>query len=206
METSDLCALMRPYFDRLESAVLAIAAERNDELVRDIFQGKRWHLTLVEGAAKAGRDPFKAIPDDHEIEVSCSGLAMLWCISGYAALTFDLVRAARNSTGRLLDVGPLFDGAKWMLTLAEQLCKDDVDWPKHRYCPSAQATGDPYEAIDRIFYGAVSWILLHEIAHVHYRHKTDLLSIRHGASRKGSRSVCYPVDFRQAANFREKRI
>jgi len=35
---SDLCALMRPYFDRLESAVLAIAAERNDELIRDIFQ------------------------------------------------------------------------------------------------------------------------------------------------------------------------
>jgi hypothetical protein len=53
---SDLCALMRPYFDRLESAVLAIAAERNDELIRDIFQNERWHLSLVEGAPKAGRN------------------------------------------------------------------------------------------------------------------------------------------------------
>jgi hypothetical protein len=128
-----------------------------------------------EGAPKARRDPFKAIPGDREIEVSCSGLAMLWCMAAYGALTFDLVRDARHSGGGLVDVGPLFHGAEWMLTLAETLCKDDINWPTGRHRPNANQSGEPYETIDRLFYGAVSWILLHEIAHVHYRHRTDLL-------------------------------
>jgi hypothetical protein len=68
---------MAPFFARIESGVLATAAERKDELIKDIFQGQRWYLTLVEGAVKAGVDPCKAIPVDREIEVSCSGLAML---------------------------------------------------------------------------------------------------------------------------------
>jgi hypothetical protein len=172
---SDLCALMHPYFDHLERAVLAIAAERNDALIQHIFQGERWHLTLVEGAVQAGHDPFKAIPDHRQIEVSCSGLAMLWCVAAYGALTFDLVRGAKDLPGGLIDVGPLFRGAEWMLALAEQLRTVDMNWPADRYRPNVDDLEEPFQTITRLFYGAVSWILLHEIAHVYYRHRTDLV-------------------------------
>jgi len=167
--------LMDPYFARLEQGLLAIAPERNDELVREIFKSSKWHLTAVKGAPVAGVAPFKAVPEDRDIEVSSSGLAMLWCISAYAALTLDLVKSAQGRYGGETNVGNLFSKMKGFVDYATELRTHDKEWPHVLYRPDPNATGEPFETIDRIFLGAASWILLHEIAHVHFQHETNLL-------------------------------
>lgn len=45
--------LMGPYFDRIEQALLAIAPERNDELVSAIFKRELWNLTAIKGSPVA---------------------------------------------------------------------------------------------------------------------------------------------------------
>jgi hypothetical protein len=166
---------MAPYFARLEEALLAIAAERNDELIREILKNESWRLVDVKGAPIAGVDPFEAIPENREIRISFSGLAMLWCIAVYAALTLDVVKSAHGQLGGEIDMGALFSRAQGYIQYAEQLRTHDVDWPDSLYRPDPAQSGEPYKTIDRIFYGAVSWILLHEIAHVHFQHKMNLL-------------------------------
>jgi hypothetical protein len=166
---------MAPYFARLEQGMLAIAPERNDELILDIFQGQTWHLTNVSGAPVAGVAPFNAVPKEHEIEVSSSGLAMLWCVSAYAALTLDLVRSTQSQRWGETDVTSLFSKMMGFLNYATHLTTHDADWPETLYRPDATARGEPYESINRTFFGAASWILLHEVAHIHLQHEIDLL-------------------------------
>lgn len=171
----DTAQLMAPYFARLEGALHAIAPERNDELVREIFKSEIWHLTAVSGASVAGVAPFKAVPKDRDIQASSSGLAMLWCISAYAALTLDLVKSACGQHGGETNVGCLFSRMKGFLDYATCLRTHDEEWPHGLHQPDPDVKGEPFETINRIFLGAGSWILLHEIAHVHFQHETNLL-------------------------------
>jgi peptidase U49-like protein len=166
--------LMSPYFRRIEQALLAVAPERNDELVSAIFKNKLWHLTATDGSPVAGFDPFKAYPTDKNIQVSYAGLAMLWCLAVYAALTLDVARAAHGLSGQI-DVSKIFGKAQRFLDYATVLRTHDKDWPPELYAPVQGKAGEPFETIDRIFFGAVSWMLLHEIAHVHFQHEEGLL-------------------------------
>jgi hypothetical protein len=153
----------------------AIAPERSDELVREIFKGEKWHLRAVSGAPVAGVQPFEAVPEDRVIKVSSSGLAMLWCISAYAALTLDTVNSAGDQHGGETDVGNLFSRLKGYLDYAEYLGTHYKEWPQGLYQPNPDAKGEPFETIDRILLGAGSWILLHEIAYVYFQHKKNVL-------------------------------
>lgn len=167
--------LMEPHFRRLEEAVLAIAPERVDELVSNIFKGKRWRLEARAGAPVAGVNPFVAHPPDKIIEVTYGGLAMVWCLSVYAALTLDLVVHVDGQQGGQVDVGSLFGRLQPFLDYATQLRTHDEDWPAGLPAPVDGRPDEPYAMVERIFYGALSWILLHEIAHVHLQHRDDLL-------------------------------
>ncbi len=102
---------------------------------------------------------------------------MLWCISAHAALTLDLVKSAGGQHGGETNVGDLFSRTKGFLDYATCLRTHDKDWPHGLYQPDPDRKGEPFETIDRIFLGAVSWILLHEIAHVHFQHETNLLPL-----------------------------
>jgi len=167
--------LMEPYFRRLEEAVLSIAPERVDELVSTIFKGKHWRLDARAGAPIAGINPFVAHPPDKKIEVTYGGLAMIWCLSVYAALALDLVVHVDGQQGGQVDVGPLFGPVQPFLDYATRLRTHDEDWPADLPTPVDGLPDEPYAKVERIFYGAVSWILLHEIAHVHLQHRDDLL-------------------------------
>jgi len=172
---ADTAQLMSPYFDRIEQALLAIAPERNDELVSAIFKRELWNLTAIKGSPVAGFNPFTAYPSEKNIKVSYGGLAMIWCLAMYAALTLDVVKLAQGRISGEINVNKIFGNAQGFLRYATQLRTHDVDWPPQLYAPEEDRTGEPFETINRIFYGAVSWILLHEIAHVHFQHKADLL-------------------------------
>lgn len=174
---TDTISLMAPYFARLEKAVLSIAPEQNDELVRDIFTNQNWNLTLVKGDPVAGINPFNALPEDKDIEVSSSGLAMLWCVSAYAALTLDIIKSGVGSRDGETNVGDLISRMQKYIDYATTLRTNDVDWPDGLYRPDPLAEGHPFEIIDRIFFGAAGWILLHEIAHVHFKHEKHILPV-----------------------------
>ena len=167
--------IMDPYFRRIEQALLAMAPERNNELVSAIFKKEQWQLTAKTGAPVAGINPFIAYPSDKKIELSYAGLAMVWCLAVYGALTLDVVLNGHGQQGGQTNVGAIFGETQGFLDYATLLRTHDADWPAGLYVPAEGRVGEPFEKIDRIFFGAVSWVLLHEIAHLHFQHKADLL-------------------------------
>ncbi|MGA8320923.1 MAG: phage exclusion protein Lit family protein [Xanthobacteraceae bacterium] len=140
--------------------------------MNEILRREKWQLLATAGAPVGGANPFTAYPEDKRIEVLYSGFAMIWCLAVYAALVLHVVRQADGRHGGQIDVGPIFKPAPKYLEYATVLRTRDEDWPAE--LPVRQA-GEPFQTIDRIFFGAASWILLHEIAHVHFRHKLHLL-------------------------------
>jgi Peptidase U49 len=173
----DTVQLMAPYLARLEHALLAIAPERNDELVREVFKGRKWHLTAVSGAPVAGIAPFKAVLTNMDIEVSSSGLAMLWCISASAGLALDVVKSANSQRGGEINVGAVFSKMQPFINHAMKLRTHDVQWPDDLQRRNPASRVEPFETIDRIVFGAASWILLHEVAHIHFQHESNLLPV-----------------------------
>jgi hypothetical protein len=169
--------VMHPYFLQIEEAVLNAAPERIDELVARIFRRERWALIARVGAPVGGINPFEAFPNDQRIELSYTGLAMVWCIAVYAGLALDIVREARGRLVGPIDVRNLFGGARRYLKYATELRTLERDWPRGLYVPRLNRLGQPFQTIDGLFFGAVSWLLLHEIAHVHFQHPRNLLPI-----------------------------
>jgi hypothetical protein len=47
-----------------------------------------------------------------------------------------------------------------------------VDWPDDLPVPDLSKTNDPWNRINNVFFGAVGWIILHEIGHVYKDHQS----------------------------------
>ena len=142
-----------------------------------IFRTQQWQLVARAGAPVAGINPFEAFPADNRIEISYTGLAMVWCMAVYAGLALDVVREARGQVAGRTDVTEIFRKTRPYLAYATALRTHEHDWPNELYAPNLNELGEPFQTINGLFFGAVSWLLLHEIAHVHFQHPGNLLPL-----------------------------
>lgn len=149
-----------------------IAPERGPSLAADIFGEGRWELRPSTTAAN-----FYAIPADRAIYLSYAGLASLWSLAYAAFHVADSAsrkqRAASDSSRTQIDIGE--ESSKLKLKdyvhYSAELFKGDQNWPVQLSQPNANAPFDtPDGRVNNLFFGALSWIILHEIAHIHHKH------------------------------------
>lgn len=171
LPANDTAVLMEPYFQLLGGNPLNIAPERAAELIADVFKGARWNLIAEKGAPPGGVQPFMADPVGKAIMVSYSGLAMVWCMARYAVLVLDIIKAARGVIEGPVDIGSEMRKLRGLLEYAETLRQADLPWPSGLTPPDIAAS-DQAE-INNVFFGAVAWILLHEVGHVYLQHQVE---------------------------------
>lgn len=146
-----------------------VAPERADRLASEVLGTDKWELrpSKTEGN-------FYAVVEDRAIYLSFAGLASLWCFAFVAYCVIDITsRAARDPEFKEKQVD---FSACWAelnlsayLDYARRLIKVDESWPEDLALPVPEATPDSVEGrVNNLFFGALSWILLHEIAHVHH--------------------------------------
>ena len=148
-----------------------IAPERGAALAADIFGSGRWELRPSQTEAN-----FYAVPPDKAIYLTYAGLASLWCIA-YAAFHVADVSSRRQRESRApgeVEINIAEECALLRISqhieYAEALFRADQDWPDHLTPPHPSPDFSSAEGrVHNIFYGALSWILLHEIAHVHHK-------------------------------------
>jgi hypothetical protein len=152
-----------------------IAPERGRELASEIFAKARWQLTTMDGSAN-----FHAYPNETRVAATHAGLASLWCVS-YAAFHISDV-ASRSQRGvdkaaTHIDIGDHY--AKMQigehLDYACCLFRSDLEWPTNIEPPEINSKFETSEwRVNNLFFGALSWVLLHEIGHVHLKHEKDI--------------------------------
>lgn len=149
-----------------------IAPERAQELATEVLKGGNWTVQPCGGPAN-----FYAIVPDQSIHASWAGLASLWCLSHaiYCAIHLGSSAARDPRTkGRQLDFGEAWVALDLgdHVAFAESLCRVDTHWPNHLRRPDATASAESVEGrINNLFFGALSWILLHEVGHVTKDHQ-----------------------------------
>jgi hypothetical protein len=169
--------LMEPFAKHLMGTPVAIAPERKHELWEDVVRREKWTFELHEGRAD-----YFADTGDHVVAATYAGLAALWCLAYMSYQMMDLLGTAQQIHGGRKDSPPAVDiGGEWKrlnlkayLDYAEQLMVADAPWPEGLEQPNARA---PFRSvpgrINNTFLGAVAFILLHEVAHVHHRDVND---------------------------------
>jgi hypothetical protein len=146
-----------------------IAPEKARLLAEEVFGTDAWEVRASRTAAN-----FYAVVQERAIYLSFAGLASLWCLSFAAYCVIDLgSRAAREPDleGNQIDIGACWArmnlGA--YVEYARRLVRADEPWPEDLCEPVSDAALESVEGrINNLFFGALSWVLLHEIAHVHH--------------------------------------
>jgi Peptidase U49 len=147
-----------------------IAPERGEKLAAEIFGSGKWELCPSQTEAN-----FYAMPCKKAIYLSYAGLASLWCIAYAAYHVTDIAsrcQRAPKAAGQIeINITSKLAARKISeyIAYAKALFQADQNWPD--YLTQAQPSPDsdtPEDHINNVFYGALSWILLHEIAHVHH--------------------------------------
>jgi hypothetical protein len=162
--------ITEPFFRFAARAPLNIAPERGEELASEISGSDKWQLLPSETEAN-----FYAVVPDGAIYLSYAGLASLWCIAYAAFHVADIAsrsqRAAKQPGQTNIDITADFEALKIRehIEYARALYKADLDWPDHLPPPpTSPRFNTPEGRVNNVFYGALSWILLHEISHVHH--------------------------------------
>jgi SAM-dependent methyltransferase len=155
-----------------------IAPERAQKLATEVFGTDDWTIRASETEAN-----FYAVVEDKAVYLSYAGLASLWCVARVAYDVMDMSsRAARRSDALKYESIDL--GAAWAernlgtyIEYARHLISTDEFWPLSLEVPNPTAAADtPQGRINNLFFGALSWIILHEIGHVHYGHEKIAIS------------------------------
>lgn len=161
---------MAPLFKLAARAPMNIAPERQEELKNRVFKGAIWPLYASEGPAS-----FSAIPEDKAVYASWAGQASLWCLSYASFQIMDIAtKVARSSnfaSDGPVDFGEIFAGLKISehVRFAKSLFRTDQAWPSALYRPmSKPKEGSEAWLVDNLYLGALAWILLHEVGHVHH--------------------------------------
>ncbi|ODS02275.1 hypothetical protein AUC71_16190 [Methyloceanibacter marginalis] len=147
---------------------LNIAPEQGSKLQSEIFGSSKWNIKPSQTAAN-----FYAVPQDRTIFLSYAGLASLWCVAYAAFHVANLVSQAQRSAEAeqtQIDIGREFASLKIgaYITYAEDLFRKDQEWPATISQPQIDVAFDSSEGrVNNVFFGALSWILLHEIAHIY---------------------------------------
>jgi hypothetical protein len=171
----DTRTLMEPLFQFAKRTPFKIAPERGHDLGNEIFTKARWHLTAMGGQAN-----FHAYPCEARIAATYAGLASLWCLS-YVAFHVSHVasiyqREPRKS-GTHIDIGEYYAKIQVNahLDYASSLFRVDSEWPDNIKSPDVCAEfKTPEGRVNNLFFGALSWVILHEIGHIHLKHEKDI--------------------------------
>jgi hypothetical protein len=164
--------IMLPYFENVRKAPFNIAPERKDELAKDIFGRDKWELRASKTEAN-----FYAVVEDRAIYVAYAGMASLWSLSYAAHHLMEVAKSAqrieRSSSVAGFDVSNAVGeiGVGNYISFARKLIHKDIAWGHAVKEPNSAALFDTVDGrINNIFYGALSFIILHEIGHVHMKH------------------------------------
>ena len=161
-------------FEFARRAPFNIAPERAHQLAEEIFGSGKWIMTPAEGDAS-----FYAVPEEARICLTYAGLASLWCVAYAAFRIADIASRQQRSTeskdSTHFDIGEY--GAAMRLgehlAYARALFHADSAWPVNLTSPNPGVRADsPEGRVNNVFLGALSWIMLHEIAHVHHKHES----------------------------------
>ena len=168
----DTHTLMEPLFKYANRTPLNIAPERGQALADEIFKTARWKLTAMDGKAN-----FHAYPQEARVSATHAGLASLWCLSFVAFHLTDIASRRQRSTDRSeqhIDIGEscaLLRLGEY-LAYARSLFRGDREWPEPLQLPDVNALFDSEAGrVNNVFFGALAWVLLHEIGHVHLKHE-----------------------------------
>ncbi|GEP60426.1 phage exclusion protein Lit family protein [Reyranella soli] len=199
-----------PLFKFAARAPFNIAPERGAELAADIFGTGKWELRPSGTEAN-----FYAVPPDKAIYLSYAGLASLWCISYAAFNVADVasrLQRAPKAPGQMeINIGQEYALRKIPAHIAysKALFRQDQDWPDDLPQPQPSAGLDTSEGrVNNAFYGALSWIILHEIAHVHHGDEKLLpasLLVRQ-EYRADDFATCWILDNAGSGLYREFRV
>ncbi len=147
-----------------------IAPKQGEQLATNIFGDRKWRIEPGNGKAN-----FEAVPSKATIILHYSGLASLWCTSYAAFHIMDVAsraqRAADYNISQHIDIGKECQelNVNKHVNYAKSLFAADSPWPNELNMPNPSAPLDSKEGrINNVFFGALSWILLHEIAHVYH--------------------------------------
>jgi len=149
-----------------------IAPERAEDLAR-MFGSGEWSMT-----AHGSKAEFWARVDQKAIHVTWAGLASLWCLA-HVALAITQLGSMASRSARTKDATAVDFGREWhelnllaYVDYAKRLIRADESWPIGLDLPNAQAPASSTAGrLNNLFFGALSWILLHEIGHVHHGHE-----------------------------------
>lgn len=148
-----------------------VAPEKSKALAREVFGTDDWELRPSRTEAN-----FYAVVNDKAIYLSFAGLASLWCVAFTGYCVMDITsRAARDLEfkGKQIDFGACWAqlNLSGYVDYAKRLFHSDENWPEGLCRPIFDADLESVEGrVNNLFFGALSWIQLHEIAHVHHGH------------------------------------
>jgi hypothetical protein len=163
-------AVMEPMYSLVSKAVFHIAPERATELSENVFSTGEWALkeSTVNGSW------FCAIPQEKTLHISPAGLASIWSLSFVAMrLSAAAVRARRQThPSGALSFSLNDDEFGQFLAFSTSLFKSDRSWPELLPRPKGdEPLSSEIGRATNLFLGATSWVVLHEIAHVHHGHE-----------------------------------
>ena len=164
--------LMAPFIPAISATVFAVAPERAQELVDDVFDKVPWTILF---AAKDDKDTFIAHPTQKLIEARFSGLLSLWAVANAALLFANEMMIAVRQGKDTIDANPQSPAgeAQAYIAVARDLIRAPVvAWPASLSEPDINAElGSHSWYVNQLFLAATAWILLHEVAHVHLAHE-----------------------------------
>lgn len=152
-----------------------VAPERANALANKVFGGGDWSLTPYDANAS-----FSATVADKTIYATWAGLGSLWCVAYVAFCAMQLGSTASRDTVTK-EAASVDFGKQWhdlnlqgYVDYARRLVHKDENWPVGLELPGIRASGSFEGTVNNLFFGALSWILLHEIGHVHHEHEALL--------------------------------
>jgi hypothetical protein len=168
---------------RMSAGVPArIAPERENELIGEVLKYQKWALDLAEGNAQ-----FYAIVPDKKVCLTSSGLAVLWNIAFVAFSIADASTRARQraqenqksgiSNSAIFDLTNFWkdEGLGDRIAYAKKLYHVDSPWPSSIPLPPIDSNATDFDKkVTELFLGALSWLMLHEIGHIHLDHERDI--------------------------------
>lgn len=169
MASTTTGAAMEWLFKMAQRAPMNIAPERQDELASEIFGAEKWTISWSDQPAN-----FFAVPQDKAIYLTAAGQASLWCLAYTAFHVMDIASRSQRATGfdrqSVLDIGEYCAALHLgeYIAFARSLFHADRPWPDNLETPLESPKEDSNEwRINNVYLGALSWILLHEVAHVY---------------------------------------
>jgi hypothetical protein len=174
----DAQRLTEGFIADITASPFRIAPERREELLKDVFGGTPYCVDFRHLEAN-----FWGNPPTREITISFPALLSLWATAHASLLLSHEAAQAMRRGERELDShsNSAVALAYRLIEAAQALIRNESSaWPSDLPLPNAAAPGETHDgAVNNLFLGAVSWITLHEVAHIHLNHlKTATDAVR----------------------------